>query len=363
MRILLPTHSAFIPGGIGTVVSGLVPALRAVLEPDDEVVVASPRDRDGVLARALPGIGRPAGALARLAYEQVALPRLATRCDSVHLCDFRPILASGQPFVLSVHDVTYLDHPAWYGRGPATYKRLMLSAALAKGPAAVLCDSRHTRERLLAHHPSAGGLDVRVLAPGIADPPSDRPPRRPAAECPYFLTVSTIEPRKNHLGLLRAFRAARARGLRLCWKVVGADGYRSAPIRAALAAAEGVDVLGWISPSALEELYAGALFLALPSHVEGFGLTPLEAMARDVATICSAGSGLDEAVGEAGLRVPSDDADAWTAGLLRLQDDAGERQRLVSAGRAHVAGFRWATVAEEIRMIHKDAVCGSTRSR
>jgi glycosyltransferase involved in cell wall biosynthesis len=306
-----------------------------------------------VLAHALPGIGRPVGALARLGYEQVALPRLAARCDSIHLCDSRPILASACPFVLGIHDVAYLDHPAWYGRGVATYKRLMLAAALAKRPAAILCDSRHTRERLLAHHPAAAGLDVRVLTPGLVDPPPGRPPRRPAEADPYFVTVSTIEPRKNHLGLLRAFRQARARGLRLRWKIAGADGYRSAPIRAALAAEEGVEVLGWVSPAVLEELYAGALFAALPSHAEGFGLTPLEAMARGVAAICSTGSGLDDAVGDAAMRVPARDVEAWTSALLRLQNDAAERERLVTAGSERVVDLSWTTAAAKIRDIHR----------
>jgi glycosyltransferase involved in cell wall biosynthesis len=363
MRILVPTHSAFVVGGIGAVASGLVPAMRASLRPGEEVAVASPRAGGGGLTAALPTIGRPSGAIARMAYEQLALPRLAAACTSVHLCDSRPILASRRPFVLSVHDVTYLDEPGWYEPGAATYKRIMLAAAIAKRPAAIVCDSRHTRDRLLAHHPRAARLDVRVVAPGFAAPPADRPRRQPATSEPYFLTVSTLEPRKNHLGLLRAFRAARARGLDLRWKVAGGDGHRSEPIRAALEAEDGVDVLGWVTPAALEELFAGAMFLALPSHVEGFGMTPLEAMARDVPTICSSGSGLDDAVGDAGLRVAADDVAGWTAGLLHLQDNPGERARYVAAGRSRVGGFSWAKAANGVLNVHRVLACGSTRSR
>lgn len=363
MRILLPTHSAFVAGGVGATASGLVPALRAALRPGEEVVVASPEPGEGVLVGALPRIGRPSGAIARLAYEQLALPRLAASCTSMHLCDSRPVLASRCPFVLTVHDVTYLDEPGWYAPGAATYKRLMLAAAIAKRPAAIVCDSGYTRGRLLAHHPRVARLDVRVVAPGIVAPPLDRSQRSPELSEPYFLTVSTIEPRKNHLGLLRAFRLARARGLRLRWKVAGARGHRSGPIRAALEAEEGVDVLGWVTPAALEELFAGALFLALASHVEGFGMTPLEAMARDVPTICSAGSGLDETVGDAALRVGSDDIEAWCRGLLDLQDNSGERARLVAAGRGRVGRFDWGRAANEILKIHRHLACSSTRSR
>jgi len=352
MRILVPTHAVFIAGGIGTVASGLIPALRNALRPGEEIVVASPRAGHGALVRALPDIGRGRGALARLAYEQIAVPRMAAGCDSVHLLDARPVVASHRPFVLTVHDVSYLDEPTWYRPEAAIYKRWMLAAALAKRPVAVLCDSRHTRERLLAHHPDAAPR-AHVVHPGVSDPPADRPPRRPDDSQPYFLTVSTIEPRKNHLGLLRAFRAARARGLHLRWKIAGTRGHRYEPIRAQLAAQEGVDLLGFVSPAELERLYAGALFLALPSHTEGFGYPPLEAMARGVATICSSGSGLDDTVGDAGMRVASDDDDAWTAGLLRLQDDDGERQRLIIAGHEQVRRFDWTDVANELLNFHR----------
>jgi glycosyltransferase involved in cell wall biosynthesis len=360
LRILIPINAVYVVGGIGTVVSGLLPALAAATQPGEEVVVGRP---GGLVVRALPAIGRPSGALARLAFEQIALPRLAARCDSVHLCDTRAVLASRRPFVLTVHDVSFLDEPGWYAPWAASYKRLMLMAALAKRPAAVVCDSQHTRERLLAHHPAAGRFDVRVVHPGVAEPPADCPAREESQSDPYFLTVSTIEPRKNHLGLLRAFRAARSCGLRLRWKVVGGPGHRSATIRAALAAEDGVDLMGWVEPPVLEELYAGAQFLALASHSEGFAYPPLEAMARGVATFCSTGSGLDETVGTAGLRAPSSDTDAWTAGLLKLQDNCSERARLVAAGRDQVRHFAWRRAADSVLDIHRGITCDRVRLR
>ena len=247
--------------------------------------------------------------------------------------------------MLTVHDVSYLDHPGWYAPGAARYKGLMLAAALAKRPAAILCDSRHTRERLLAHHPWAVELDTLIVHPGLVAPPPDRPRRQVDTAEPYFVTVSTIETRKNHLGLLRAFRVARARGLRLRWKIAGAGGHGCEQVLAALTAAEGVDVLGWVSPAALEPLYAGALFLALPSHEEGFGYPALEAMARDVATVCSTGSALDETVGVAGMRVPAQDTQAWAAALRRLQDDHAERELLVRAGGENARRFAWKAAA------------------
>jgi len=356
LRILLPIHGALVPGGIATVLKGLVPGLRAAMGPEDHLVVVSPREGSGRLAQAISGIGRPAGALARLAYEQVALPRRAAACDTVHLSDARPILVSGRPFVLTVHDVSYLDEPEWYAPGAGMYKRLMLAAALAKQPAAVVCDSRHSRDRLLAHHPQAARLDVRVIAPGVAAPPADRPVRQADLADPYFLTVATIEPRKNHLSVLLAYREARARGLHLRWKVAGAMGHRHEPIVARLRAQEGVDVLGLVSDRELEGLYARALFVVAPSHQEGFGYVPLEAMARGVATVCSIGSGLDESVGDGALRIAPSDVDGWMRALLRLQSDATERWRLESAGRLRGARFGWDGYGSAVLACHRRAL-------
>ena len=224
----------------------------------------------------------------------------------------------------------------------------MLAAALAKGPVAVVCDSSHTRERLLAHHPAA---PAEVVHPGLTPPPADRPARTPGD---YFLTVASIEPRKNHLGLLRAFRLARERGFELRWKIVGPPGPRHEPILAELHAQDGVDVLGRVSQDELERLYAGARFLASPSHLEGFGYPPLEAMARGVAVACSTGSGMDDTVGESGLRIGAEDVEGWADALLSLQTDDSHRQELERAGFERVTHFGWASASGRLIDIHRE---------
>lgn len=211
----------------------------------------------------------------------------------------------------------------------------------------MLCDSRHTRERLLHHHPEA---PAEVVHPGLTPPPTDRPPRAPGD---FFLTVASIEPRKNHMTLLRAFRKARAEGLQLRWKVVGVPGPRSEPILAALRGEPGVDLCGPVDQLELEHLYASAVFLAAPSLLEGFGYPPLEAMARGVPTICATGSGFDDTVGDAALRVDAVDVDGWTAAMLTLGQDSGSRQRLEKAGIRRIAMFPWRSAAGHIAELHR----------
>lgn len=346
MRILLAVDRAD-SAGIGTVVRGLCDSLPGALPPGFELMLVGGR-REQPPAKNVVHLLKPRtrdGRLTRFAFEQAMVAAVARQADLVHQADYRTLLASRTPFLITVHDAAFLDHPQWYPPTVARFKRAMLNAALAKRPRAIVCDSEFTRRRLLEHHPLAAALDVRVIHPGVQPPPGKE--RAPANHEPYFLTISTIEPRKNHLGLLDAFRRARSKGLRLRWKIAGAPGYGSRQIVSALRSADGVDVMGWVDDPTRERLYRGASFVATPSHVEGFGFPPLEAMARDVATITSTGSALDETVGEASLRVDPDDVSAWEAAIVRLAEDDAQRSRLRELGREWVVRFDWEQTAQE----------------
>jgi glycosyltransferase involved in cell wall biosynthesis len=273
----------------------------------------------------------------RVVDQQLGVARRARDADLVHLPDFRPVLLDRRPFLLTVHDVCWLDHPEWFPRPVVRYKSALLKLALAKRPWAVVCVSGYTRSRLRAHAPRLRSA-VHVIRPGFLEPPAVAP--EPAAGADYFLTLSTIEPRKNHLGLLAAFKASRAAGLSLRWKVAGATGYAGDEIVAELRATDGVDVLGPVDDAERERLYGEAAFVAVPSLVEGFGLPVGEALRRGVPVVAARGSGLDEVGGDAVLRVEPADRPAWVEALSSLEDVALRRD-LRARGLAESAALGW----------------------
>lgn len=346
MRILLAAHRTD-AAGIATVMRGLSEALPQALGPSDELLILGGENapvapgRASVRRRTRPR--RFDGRYGRFVYEQTAVPALAHGTDLVHLGDCRPLLLSSRPALVTVHDLFFLDMPQWQEPSVRRFKVAMLRAAIAKRPAAIVCVSEYTRRRLLAHVPEARELGVHVVHPGIA------PPRAPApwqAEEPYFLTLSEINPRKNLLMLLRAFQLARRHGFALRWKIAGPLGFRSHNVAAALRSAEGVDVLGHVSDAMREALYRQAAFMAFPSHAEGFGLPPLEAMARGLPTIRSAGTALDETAGDATLTVAADDVRGWTEALLRLAREESLRAELAQAGLRRADAFTLARMAQ-----------------
>jgi glycosyltransferase involved in cell wall biosynthesis len=325
MRLFIPVHQAD-PGGIMTVTRGLVAALPDALGPGDELI----RFGDPSQAKW--------GKVQRVVEQQWRAARAARGADLVHLGDYRPLVASRVPFVITIHDLTFLDRPDWYPRPVAAYKRAMFRAALAKRPAAVVCVSEHTRGRFAAHAPRFEPARTHVIHPGIARPPAADDHHE---EKPYLLTVGAIEPRRNHLTLLEAFKRARAEGLDLRWVVVGRVRYRGEPILDRLEATPGVEVRGWVEDAELERLYREARLLALPSHHEGFGFVPLEAMARGVPTVVATGSALDETAGDAALRVDPTDVAGWTTAIQRLNSDEPLRADLIRRGHERVAELTW----------------------
>jgi alpha-1,3-rhamnosyl/mannosyltransferase len=223
-----------------------------------------------------------------------------------------------------------------------------------------VCVSNYTRERLLEHCPEAERSHLVVIHPGIESAGPADVQQEPE---PYFLTVALIEPRKNHLGLLDAFRLARGSGFDLRWKVAGAAGQCSDEVIAALRSEPAVDVLGHVPADELDRLYRGARFLAVPSHAEGFGFPPLEAMARGIPAVCSAGSALDESVGDAALRVAADDREAWADALHRLASDGAERLLLRELGLRRAAQFRLEEAASAYVAVYRAAIAGSQGSQ
>lgn len=332
--VLLLTHESHL-GGIGTFVRGLEAALRTQVSASAVEVVAYPGPE---------GVARSLGArggMHRALFEQVVTPAASRRHSLIHNLDHRAVLVRGRRSVITVHDLFFFDHPEWFGPGSGAYKRAALRASLKARPAAVICVSEFTRLRLLDHFPWFPEDRVHVISPGVDGPSTPRDQDLVELREPYFLTVAAIEPRKNHLTILEALRIARRAGFQLRWKVVGAVGWGGEQIVARLRDEEGVEVLGWVPRTELEQLYAGARFVVSPSLAEGFGFPPLEAMRRGVPTICSTGSAYDEVVGNAALAIDPVNPGEWATAMCRLEEDPALRAELTHRGLGRSTCFTW----------------------
>jgi glycosyltransferase involved in cell wall biosynthesis len=276
------------------------------------------------------------------------LDRLAGGCDVAWAPAPAPLaVSSGVPLVLTVHDMSF-EHGEDFGRYERLWHRLARPERLAWRAARVICPSAAVREAALARWNLPAGR-VTVVRSGAGALPGVAGALPGAVAPPYVLAVGALEPRKLPGVLVEAHALARARGLGASLVLAG-DG----PLRAELERTQAT-VLGHVPDGTLDALYAGALALACVSRDEGFGFTPVEALARGTPVVVADLPVFEETLGDGALRVPPGDAEALADALLRLERDAGLRERLVAAGRGAVAELSWERAARETRAVLAEA--------
>jgi glycosyltransferase involved in cell wall biosynthesis len=327
-RVSLPA-GASLPGGVAE-----LPNVRGV--------------RHGLPSRLLHGAGWLTG-----------WPRLDRMLDAdvVWLPAPAPVaLTPGTPFVLTVHDLSFLERPEDFTGYERTWHRLARVDQLARDAAriaAVSGDAARAAIEQLGLEPER----VVVVGQGPGDPgpalDEDEAARLRAelgVEAPYLLYIGALEPRKAPDVLAEAWSAARADGLRADLVAAG-EGRLDASLREA-----GATLLGRVSRAQKAALYAGAMAVVLPSWLEGFGLTPLEGYAHGVPAIVSDLPALHETAGHGALFVPAGDAAALAAALLRMEREPALRVRLASAGAEALSRHSWIESGARLRELLEDAL-------
>jgi glycosyltransferase involved in cell wall biosynthesis len=309
----------------------------------------------------------PAARPARLAWEQARAARLAHRLgiDVWHGPHYTSPLRLPVPAVVTIHDLTFFDHPEWHQWAKVRFFRRMIAAATRRA-AAIVAVSRHTRRRLEAVlRPSAPvtvavhGVDHDRFRPAPAGRPEDL--ARLAAlgiRRPYLAFAATLEPRKDVPALVAAFGTIAAEHEDLRLVLAGRDGWGADAVRDA-AAASGVTTRilrpGWLPGDALAPFFRQAEVVVYPSLEEGFGLPALEALACGAPLVTTSGSAMEEVVGEAALLTPPGDPSALAGALRRLLTDDAARARLREAGPRRAAPYTWAASVDRHLSAYRSA--------
>ena len=373
MNIAVVAHrlSTRTPTGIDRYARELVTALAR--HGEHQVATVSTAERDapdwlpqGVAERRVRGPRR----LVHLGWTVIHRPRIdraVAGADLVHVSAPTFPVPTSRPVVYTVHDLLPCTHPQWFDRVHRWGFRRAIEEARDRA-AAVIADSSATA-RVTAEVAGIDAHRITVVPLGIAqpflEPVSAADIERVTAAHgvtpgSYVLCLGHVNDRKNLTVIVDALARLDDRRPRLI--VAGPDGPGAERVRDRVDAhglTDSVRFTGFIPDRDLPALLAGARALLHPSHGEGFGLPPLEAMAVGTPAIVADSAALPDAVGEAALVASADDPDAW-AGAIASLDDREVAENRARDGRLHARTFTWARTADETLAVYERAVRDGT---
>ena len=314
-----------------------------------------------------PQASRRRSRFTKVHFEQRAFPKRAraSGADIAHIPYWAPPLIPSLPTVVTMHDIIPLVLPE-YRRSPLAAGYFKLVAGASRRATHIIADSQHSADDIVSYldippeQISVIPLGVDPRFQPIASSRIEQLRNRLRLPKRYVLYLGGFDPRKNLETLLAAWQKLNPpKDLGL---VIG--GQLPRPDHPLLldprtqAGQLGLDpstihFLGKLPSEDLPTLYSGAELFAFPSRYEGFGLTPLEAMACGTPVISSSSSSLPEVVGSAGLSVDPESVEAWVEAIQCLMEDADERRRFARAGLQRASQFTWEVSAQKTSAVYR----------
>lgn len=255
------------------------------------------------------------------------------------------------PTVITVHDLSWIRFPETHPAERVKAMDRFFEPALRKA-SMLLTDSEFIRNEVI----QAFSLDpASIVAIPLGLDPLFRPmtvdETRPVlsrlglTHGQYFLSVGTLEPRKNMQATVAAYSALPGQ-LRERFPLVlaGMKGWHTSKLEGLLRplVEKGqVHMLGYLERADLATVTAGARTMVYPSLYEGFGLPPLESMGCAVPPVISTASCLPEVVGDAGLAVDAADTTGLSQAMQRMAEDDVLYAELSGKALRRSAQFTW----------------------
>lgn len=292
--------------------------------------------------------------------------------DLLHVQFTGPLMCN-VPQVVSVHDVSFLEHPEYFTRERCMQLRLTVRRTVQRA-ARVLTGSDFARDSILrAYHVDP---DKVVTIPIAANPffrpqPRDRSQREVREwlkiDGPFVLTVGDLQPRKNHIGLIHAFEDLVTNHPQIRHKLVlaGKDTWFSPQIHQAARSSRVSDRIvftGFVEDADLLRLYNACDCFVFPSFYEGFGIPILEAMACGRAVASANTSSMPEVADSAGILFDPQSKAEIVRAMADILLDAGLRARLERLGQQRATQFTWNRTAQRTLDLYRDVAESNRRT-
>ena len=274
--------------------------------------------------------------------------------------------------VTTFHDLSFEKYPEFYSANKNYWHFSMNPKKQARETDKIIAVSESTKNDLVELYNinpekikviySGVNLSLREARMSVANEMATKQSRDYAQETKvrkkynlpekYILYLGTLEPRKNIIGLIKAFELFNIKYSILNIKLViaGSKGWlykdifktvENSPVK------KDIILTGFIDDQDKSALYSLADLFVYPSFYEGFGFPPLEAMACGTPVITSNVSSLPEAVGNAAITINPYNLDELYRAMEMVLTDENLKNNLIKKGHEQAKKFSWQKCARE----------------
>jgi glycosyltransferase involved in cell wall biosynthesis len=284
-------------------------------------------------------------------WEQFILPTAFTKQEVLWTpAGIGPVIANHH--VLTINDISMIEHPEWYSKKYAIWYRLMLPYVAQKAQK-IITISEFCKQRILEVMNLAENK-VEVTYLGVEDSFTPQPKaltKKILANynipSSYILFVSSVSPRKNLSRLFEAWNIFTSHNRNTWLVIVGNTGLSFTNMITTGVLPQQTIHLSNVDDYTLVHLYAGATAFIYPSLYEGFGLPMLEAMAVGTPVITSNITSMPEIAGDAAYLINPYEVDSIVEGIERIIYDNELQENLRQKGFKQAQTFSWDRTAEE----------------
>lgn len=277
------------------------------------------------------------------AWDQAVLPFYA-EAGVLSLGNFGPVLARNH--VVCIHDANTFILPESYSRSFGLIYRTLLPL-VGRRARRVATVSRFSADMLVKY--GIAYEEKIFIAPNGHehvlrwDAKRAQLPLLAALKRPYILLLGSSARHKNVGIILEQAQAFDEAGIDIV--VAGASSGIFAT-NEPTAQRPNIHHAGFVGDNELAALYENAMCLVFPSRTEGFGIPPLEAMAKGCPVVSSNAASLVEVGGDAVLYADPDDGARWRDAIIGLASNESLRATLAAKGRQRATLFSWKRSAE-----------------
>jgi len=285
--------------------------------------------------------------------------------DIVHSNNFRFPQNTRAKKVVTIYDVCFLEHPEYTTEGNRLFcYQGTLDAMLFADR--IIAISDYTKQRLLHFFPSVSENKIETVYCGNRETLLRKEDKFEElthlglGSESYFLSVGTIEPRKNYGTLLRAYKDYLSKSFfkrKLC--IAGGYGWLENDFYDSienLGLKSNVIVTGYVSDEILSSLYRHCYAFIYPTWYEGFGMPVLEAINFGKPVIASGVTSIPEIINDETMLINPNSSEDIMEKMLNLEEKQGLYNKIVLKNNINIEKFGWKKAAGKILDIYKDVM-------